>query len=70
MFIPAYFASNSAAIKTLCLNSTNNSRVWDQFRQEPAPVSRTLLASQQQLFKQLSNGQSDNSVEADDTSHK
>jgi len=41
-----------------------------QARTSPGKVSITLLASQQQLFKQLSNGQADDSVEADDTSHK
>ena len=75
IFIPAYFASNSAAIKTLCPSSTNNSRTKGQFRQEPAQcrpalVRRAPLADQQQLFKQLSHGQSDDPVEADDASHK
>ena len=69
IFIPAYFASYSAAIKTLCLGSTNNSRIRDQFRQEPtqcrpALVRRAPLAGQKKLFKQLSHD------EADEASHK
>ena len=64
IFIAAYFASNSAAIKTLCLSSTNNSRKRGQFRQEPALLRRAPLAGQQQLFKQLSH------VQSDDASHK
>ena len=74
IFIAAYFASNSAAIKTLCLSSTNNSRKRGQFRQEPTQCRSALVRraplGQQQLLKQLSHGQSDDPVEADDASHK